>query len=96
MELSNRTPLVLAAQFGHEQVIRLLVDHGANILAADNKRCTALDFTIMRGSRNLAEYLLDHGAKLESIYVDGPTPRWRRPNMARLQWPNCYWHAGPT
>ncbi|PQV65341.1 Ankyrin repeat [Abditibacterium utsteinense] len=40
------TPLIGAAQLGHEQMCRLLLDHGADLFAMDNIERTALSTTL--------------------------------------------------
>ncbi|OCL01008.1 ankyrin, partial [Cenococcum geophilum 1.58] len=68
------TALHYAAQKGHEAVVRLLLDRGANIEA----KCkftdsTALHDAALYGHVAVTELLLDRGADTEARGVDGKT-----------------------
>jgi ankyrin repeat protein len=58
------TPLQLACYFGHEEVARSLVDHGAdvNAVAANDQRIQPLHAAAARGGAALVRLLLAHGA----------------------------------
>ena len=51
-----------AAQYGHEAVTKLLLENGANVVAADNNGQTALIYATLGGSEAVTKLLLDHGA----------------------------------
>ena len=57
INLNNRPPLSEAASRGHLEIVRLLVEHGANIMhkGIDNK--SALDLTMDAGYGDVAKYL---------------------------------------
>lgn len=65
------TPLIAAASQGHEAIVKLLLDHGAEVDAVGSSVfSTALSASSYFGYRSIAEMLLDKGAK----------PDWRRDN----------------
>ena len=49
--LQGYTALSVAASNGHEDVVRLLIDNGANVNAASIKGCTALYWAPDKGKR---------------------------------------------
>jgi ankyrin repeat protein len=53
------TPLHAASQEGHESVVRLLVDRGANIDARDREGKTALLLAGKTGYRDVVRLLID-------------------------------------
>lgn len=59
----GRTPLVLAArEAGNPDVIKLLVERGSDINAADNNSATALVLAAWRGYETVVNYLIDSHA----------------------------------
>ncbi|PSN58644.1 ankyrin, partial [Corynespora cassiicola Philippines] len=56
------TPLHWAAWGGHETVVRLLIDHGANIDAKSTERETVLHLAASGGNEAVAQLLVDSGA----------------------------------
>ena len=65
--------LMVAAGAGHEAVAKLLLDHGADVAAADNNGATALMFAARDGHEAVAKLLLDNGADVAAAYSDGGT-----------------------
>lgn len=55
----DETPLICAAMSGHEEIVKLLIETGANIHAWCDSRGTALDCA----EPNVIEFLKQHGAK---------------------------------
>ena len=60
------TPLHLAAQGGKEQVVRLLLEKGADIEARDRTQQTPLHYAAYSGSEKLVRLLLEKGADIEA------------------------------
>lgn len=63
--LNGRRPLSAAVEFGHERIVRLLLERGADPTwpdADDSPRGAALHAAARAGNRSLVELLLSHGA----------------------------------
>ena len=54
--------------------MELLLGRGADPRAEDKDRGTCLDIAVRRGWLAMAMALLEHGAPVDSIYVNGPLP----------------------
>jgi ankyrin repeat protein len=64
---SNRTPLHLAATYGHSNIVQALLEAGSNVQASTgDSNCTALHFAVEHGSENVVRYLMDWGADPEA------------------------------
>lgn len=63
----DTTALMRAAAGGHEAVVRMLLEHGANVEKADDHGTTALMRAALGGQEKVVQLLLDHGAEV------GPT-----------------------
>ena len=72
--LISQTPLVVAAEKGHLAVVKLLLDHGANIERRDSKGWSPLSYAAETGHEAVVELLLYHGANTEAGDKDGGTP----------------------
>jgi len=70
----GRTPLHFACEKGHLEVVRLLMDRGADLEKADNTGCTPLLIACGRGHLEVARLLLDRGADTEKADSNGETP----------------------
>jgi len=69
----DRTPLILAAEGGHDHVVRLLLDEGAQINAMDVWRLTALSWAVILGHEQVVRVLVEMGANLGIKSVAGKT-----------------------
>jgi ankyrin repeat protein len=56
-----------------ESLVKLLLDHGAEITATDNTGCTALHEAAMSGEDSVAKLLLDHSAEITATDDTGQT-----------------------
>ncbi|MFH1066478.1 MAG: ankyrin repeat domain-containing protein [bacterium] len=80
---SKETPLMRAAQLGHEEIVRLLCDHKADLNARDWQHCTALIWAIVYDREKIVELLLGKGAA-----TDTGEARTR----TALMWASTYGH----
>ncbi len=67
-------PLIVAAQKGHHDIIRLLLDAGANPNLTDNKNQTALYIATVNQHEQVVEILLKGGASPNIHTADGSAP----------------------
>ncbi len=63
--LSAQTPLMLAVRQGNLQVVKLLLDHGADVHATDNMGMMALHLACIRHQVDIGHLLLELGADPE-------------------------------
>ena len=59
------TPLFLAAARGHLDVLRCLIENGADINASSADNCTPLMIAIENGNINVATFLIQHAANVD-------------------------------
>lgn len=63
LKVQGMTPLVLAVQQGHLDVVRLLVEAGADVnLREQYTGMTPLEAALDREDEEMADYLIEHGA----------------------------------
>jgi ankyrin repeat protein len=67
----GKTPLMSAAESGHDYVIKLLIDGGANIESRHKHGLTALALAAEASRLSTVHLLLDHGADVQSKNNDG-------------------------
>jgi hypothetical protein len=68
------TALMVAAKYGHIEMVRLLVERGAEVDATEPGGFTALMLASFRGYREIAVTLLENGADMNVALEDGRTP----------------------
>jgi ankyrin repeat protein len=68
------TPLIYAAARGHVEVVRGLLEGGANIEKANANQWTALHAAAWKGHLEVCRLLLDLGAKVDPVDKWGDTP----------------------
>jgi ankyrin repeat protein len=68
------TPLHLASEKGHEDVARLLLEHGADITLQSGDGSTPLHYALNYDNNEVAHLLLEHGADSTAQDYDGWTP----------------------
>ena len=61
-ENKRRTPLILAVELGHNEMVKLLLSKGAKLETRDDSGMTALMLAASRGKRDILSELLDRGA----------------------------------
>ena len=70
----RRTPLHWAARGVHPEVIKLLVEKGADVKATDGNGVTALHSVIARGHKEAAKFLVSRGADVNAVDGTDNTP----------------------
>ena len=68
------TPLIFAAYFDKEAIVKTLIKHHAPVDGTDALGNTALIGVSFKGNVTLASYLLKHGAAINAINHNGVTP----------------------
>ncbi|MGY0036709.1 ankyrin repeat domain-containing protein [Pedobacter sp. NJ-S-72] len=53
MNFNGATALIFAATFGHEDIVKYLLSHGAGKSIKDNFGKTALDYAINQGTQSI-------------------------------------------
>jgi ankyrin repeat protein len=80
-DTNGRTPLSWAAENGHEAVVKLLLEKGAELESKDNEHGrTPLSWAAENGHEAVVKLLLEKGAELESkdMYTSHGQMEWRR------------------
>lgn len=72
-EFTNHPPLSAAADKGHLEVVKLLVDHGANVSHKGQDNKTALDISMEAGHGDIAKYLRNVMLKLDDTPTEDKT-----------------------
>ena len=70
----GRNGIHMAAGNGHAQIVKLLVDAGADAAAENAEGSTPLHWACLNGHVDIVEFLLDKGAKLSACNKAGRTP----------------------
>lgn len=70
------TPLISAIGGGHEEVVRILINAGAEVNIADRTRTTPLIYAVGNGSKQIIAHLLKHGADINAANASGQSPLW--------------------
>ncbi|AUZ06096.1 ankyrin repeat-containing protein [Vitreoscilla sp. C1] len=66
--------LTLACELAHEDVVRVLLEKGADVQAANGLGQTPLMIAAANGQATMAKLLLDHGAAVDVQDASGRTP----------------------
>jgi ankyrin repeat protein/uncharacterized membrane protein len=91
---SKSTPLMVAAQNGHADVVQTLLAHGADVLRTNQEGKTASTLAMQAGHRRIA-LLLRSKERAETVrrtsalsalgYLPGPSHTWTKPDLSALQ-----------
>lgn len=68
------TPLIWAAEHKHLEVIRALLNRGADVTIKDKEMNVCLHWASFAGSAEIAELVLNAGCPLSSVNLHGDTP----------------------
>jgi ankyrin repeat protein len=68
------TPVFVAAQDGHHEVVRLLADNGANLDLANKNGTTPVLIAAKNGHHEVVRVLAENGANLDLAAKNGATP----------------------
>jgi len=71
---SGRTALTYAVYYCQTEIVRMLIEKGANIEAKDNDGWTALMYSIYCGKVEIVRMLIEKGANIEARDDRGRTP----------------------
>ena len=71
---NQTSPLREATYHGHEKVVRMLLDHGADALGKDHLGLTPLFFPAQFGLLGILLLLLENGAEVDAKNNNGMTP----------------------
>jgi len=68
------TPLMCAVQSGRRDVVKLLLDSGADINIPNFKGWTALQYAVLHSDKEVVEWLISRGAQVNTRTLSGETP----------------------
>ena len=64
----------MASRFGHLEVSRVLLDHGANVNARQQNHWTPIHLSASNGHLEIVKLLLERGADVHALNDEGETP----------------------
>lgn len=71
MDVEGVTPLIAAAEAGHFQTVRLLVNAGADVNRSDASGFNSLMGAARAGHPSMVKFLLERGARLDAVDANG-------------------------
>lgn len=80
LEIANnegQTPLHVGCAEGHSEVVKLLLDYGANPNAVDAKGATPLHLATIGGHSHIVKQLIDFGCDVNIVDKEGFTASMR-------------------
>jgi ankyrin repeat protein len=69
------TPLLIAAYYGHTDLVQYLAENGADVNRQDNKGWTSLMYAAYYNYKGIAKILLEHNASVTLTNSEGKTAR---------------------
>jgi len=88
------TPLIVAEQNGHLEMLDLLIERGADVNGCDKSKRTALMYAAMAGREAILGALLAHGAKVDALDSSGRTALMEACQSGRTQTARLLLNAG--
>ena len=70
----NYTPLEYAIKKGNQEMVKILIENGADINTINKKGDTPLTYAIQKGSKKMTRVLIEQGADINAMGKDGYTP----------------------
>ena len=70
---NGATPLIVAAYYGHDSIVKYLCDRGAKVDHRDYNGWTALMYASYYNFYNVAKILIDHNAAVDIVDSEGHT-----------------------
>ncbi|MCA7010145.1 ankyrin repeat domain-containing protein [Wolbachia endosymbiont of Tribolium confusum] len=92
----ERTPLHLAIKKGNENVVKALLDKGADVNLRDKDRKTPLHLAIEKGNENVVKALLDKGADVNLRDESESTPLCRAAKKGKMEIVEALLAKGPN
>ena len=85
----SETPLHVASRWGHVEIARVLLRHGADTEAQDNGDHTPLELVTLQGHVEVSQILLEHGANANAQDEERCTllywaSEWGKPEVAQV------------
>jgi hypothetical protein len=81
----NVTPLLLASKRGHVKAARMLIEHGAAVMARNGDGETPLHVASQEGQMEVALILIEHGADAKAQDRNGWTPLHRASSKGQME-----------
>jgi ankyrin repeat protein len=72
----RRTPIMLAADAGHESTVKALLNHGVNLECVDVRGMTAVHLAVLGDHHMCLHAMAAAGANLKTLVVSGAKPRY--------------------
>jgi ankyrin repeat protein len=73
-EQPSVTPLLLVSDYNYYEMVKLLLEKGANVSARNSKGTTPLHNAVLMNHMSIVELLLAKGADINAVADDGNTP----------------------
>jgi len=89
IDLDGWTVLYTAAQEGHDDIARMLIEAGADVNKAENDNWSPLHIAVRKGHESVVRTLIEAGAAVKKTTEDRCTPLYIATQWATSQWCVC-------